>query len=196
MAHNNLIQYTLDPEFKFFKWVEAPNVREAQKFKVRGYEGGGWGFDTPQGLSANCFYAVNHAVEVALTSLGRPFSWQKVTELDVNPSAGKLWNAYYDRRGLRFFSNQDNLNQRLVHTASAGKIVYHETGHAILDSIRPDLWNYTNFEVWAFHEAFGDLLALFCTLQNNAESPYGGAAGLSGDCGGLRPQQASATQPL
>ena len=41
------------------------------------------------------------------------------------------------------------------------------------------------------------MLPSVCGFTNyEAESPYGEAAGLSGDCVGRSPEQASATQPL
>ena len=77
-----------------------------------------------------------------------------------------MWNAFYNRQALNFFSNFDQIRQKPVYASSSAKIVFHETGHGVLDSIRPDLWGYTNFEVWAFHEAFGDVMAFLCTMDH------------------------------
>lgn len=160
------VKFVLDPKLNFEKLVQPPAERPTQKYKVRGYAGGGHESSTFQGRAGNCFYAVNEVVEESVKCLGKGFNWSKTQSLDVSPEAGVKWNAYYNRRGLYFFHNFDNVNCREVYMSSAAKIVFHESGHAVLDAIRPDMWSVTNFEVWAFHEAFGDLMAFFCTMRN------------------------------
>jgi hypothetical protein len=58
-------------------------------------------------------------------------------------------------------------------------IATHEQGHAVLDGVRPDLWDAPHFEVSAFHEAFGDLASIFVAL---AEPPV--SAAVVGETGG------------
>jgi hypothetical protein len=82
------------------------------------------------------------------------------------PEAGKMWNAFYNRNSLRFYFNFDQARQRTVYTSASARIVTHESGHGLLDALRPDLWSYANFEVWAFHEAFGDALSMVLALQD------------------------------
>jgi hypothetical protein len=84
--------------------------------------------------------------------------------LPVEPDAGLDLNAYYDRTSLSFF----HYTARSVDTFSGAStdVVAHETGHAILDSIRPDLWDTPYLEVGAFHEAFGDCVALVTGLSD------------------------------
>ncbi|HLM03443.1 MAG TPA: M36 family metallopeptidase, partial [Pyrinomonadaceae bacterium] len=62
-------------------------------------------------------------------------------------------------------------------------VVAHEAGHALLDTIRPDLWTSTLTEPNAFHEAFGDCMAILTALFDQetrvallAESPNLGTA--------------------
>jgi len=43
--------------------------------------------------------------------------------------------------------------------------VLHELGHAILDALRPQLFNAFSIEAAAFHEAFGDMSSILCGLQ-------------------------------
>jgi hypothetical protein len=83
--------------------------------------------------------------------------------LPAHLDAGEDFNAYYDRKSLEFF-----------HGASGGLIVYsgespdvacHELGHAVLDAMRPQLWNAGFIEVAAFHESFGDMSAILSALQ-------------------------------
>ncbi len=78
--------------------------------------------------------------------------------------AGQDLNAYYDRKALRFFRDVDPKSNAVVQSGDSPDIVTHEQGHAILDAIRPDLWDAPHFEVAAFHEAFGDLAAIFVAL--------------------------------
>ncbi len=51
-------------------------------------------------------------------------------------------------------------------------VVCHETGHAILDSLRPDLYNVQAMEIWAFHEAFGDIHSIINMLQHEIVLDY------------------------
>ncbi len=42
----------------------------------------------------------------------------------------------------------------------------HEIGHGLLDAIRPDLWDAAFLEAGAFHEAFGDCVAVVTALHD------------------------------
>ena len=89
--------------------------------------------------------------------------WAATNNLVVNTRAGNDANAYYDRRGLKFF--YFNANKKIIYTCDSADVVTHELGHAILDSIRPDFWNIAAFEIGAFHESFGDMIALLTILN-------------------------------
>ena len=52
-----------------------------------------------------------------------------------------------------------------VYSGESPDIVAHELGHAVLDAIRPQLWDAAAAEPAAFHEAFGDISAIFAALQ-------------------------------
>jgi hypothetical protein len=71
--------------------------------------------------------------------------------------------ASFDRVGLRFFHAP--AGGRTVYSGESPDVVCHELGHAILDGIKPQLWNAASTEVAAFHESFGDISALLCALQ-------------------------------
>ena len=45
-------------------------------------------------------------------------------------------------------------------------VVAHEVGHGLLDAIRPDLWDAAFLEAGAFHEAFGDCMAVLTALHD------------------------------
>ena len=72
-------------------------------------------------------------------------------------------NAYYDREKLRFF--HDTVENITVWSGESPDIVCHELGHAILDALRPQLWDAAGTEPSAFHEAFGDISSLMSALQ-------------------------------
>ena len=91
--------------------------------------------------------------------------WAATNVLRVFPRAGYDANAYYDRSSLKFFYFNSDIDRKMIYTVDSSDIVTHELGHAILDSIRPDFWDAAAFEVGAFHESFGDLVALLNILQ-------------------------------
>jgi hypothetical protein len=92
-------------------------------------------------------------------------SWQPSngTRLIAVPDEGVDLNAYYDRNGLHFF--HDSVRGTTVYSGESPDVVCHELGHAILDSIKPQLWDATSIETAAFHESFGDMSAILSTLQ-------------------------------
>jgi hypothetical protein len=87
--------------------------------------------------------------------------------LDVHYIAGFDINAYYNGNDLGFFQTPVD-NNAFEFTGASTDVVSHEVGHAILDALRPDLWDITFLEVAAFHEAFGDCIALLTTLHDPA----------------------------
>ena len=101
-------------------------------------------------------------------ALGRPVDWAfDASQLRVLPQAGIGANACYDRTtgALEFYSFEGH-SGRTVHTALSHDIVVHETAHAILDGIAPDLYGATRTESIALHEAIADLAAIVLTLLN------------------------------
>jgi hypothetical protein len=103
--------------------------------------------------------------------LGRKLRWAFDGEqLLVVPRAGKMPNAFYhrDSRSLQFFSVDDPNNPgALVHTCLSPDIVAHETTHAILDGIAPDLYNATSPQALAMHEAIADLGAVMLAVRTD-----------------------------
>ncbi|MBY0293511.1 MAG: hypothetical protein K2W92_09545 [Alphaproteobacteria bacterium] len=74
-------------------------------------------------------------------------------------------NAFYDnRRGhvLCFFPVS---SENSKYTSQYFDIVAHETGHYVLNVLRPDLWQSPSSDRKAFHESFGDVTALFSVLS-------------------------------
>jgi hypothetical protein len=89
--------------------------------------------------------------------------WFTGGSLPVSLDGGVDLNAYYDRSELAFF--HESVGGITVYSGESPDIVAHELGHAVLDAIRPQLWDAAAAEPAAFHEAFGDISAIFTALQ-------------------------------
>jgi hypothetical protein len=101
-------------------------------------------------------------------ALGRPIRWAfDGPQLLVVPRAGDWRNAYYQResRSLQFFFFTPNPGQ-LILTSHSQDIVTHETAHAILDGIAPDLYDATLPQSLAIHEAVADLTAVLAAFRS------------------------------
>jgi hypothetical protein len=78
---------------------------------------------------------------------------------------GEDLNAFYSRfdGGLTFF--RQAVRNRTIFSGESPDVVCHELGHAILDALKPQLFDAASTEVGAFHEAFGDMSGILCALQ-------------------------------
>jgi hypothetical protein len=102
-----------------------------------------------------------------------PWQWNSPVNTDrlaIHPHAGITQNAYYsrDERALRFFYF-DSVSPPPLHrvfTCRSLDIVAHETGHAILDGLKPR-WIEGDAppQTGGLHESFGDLTAIFLALS-------------------------------
>jgi hypothetical protein len=93
-----------------------------------------------------------------------------VQRLRIYPHALRAKNAYYspERKALLlgyFTASQSSaeglLPGSVVCTAVSHDIIAHETTHALLDGVHSRFREPTNPDVFAFHEAFADIVALF-----------------------------------
>jgi hypothetical protein len=84
--------------------------------------------------------------------------------LPVVLDAGVDFNAFYDRSELQFFHGSTP-GFGTVFSGESPDIVCHELGHAVLDALRPQLFDAGFVEAAAFHESFGDMSALLSALQ-------------------------------
>jgi hypothetical protein len=95
--------------------------------------------------------------------------WQVGALLPVNLDDGIDLNAFYSRGdfgeapGLHFF--HDTVGQQTFFSSESPDVCCHEMGHAVLDSIRPQLFDAQTIEAAAFHESFGDMSAILSALQ-------------------------------
>ncbi|SDX94233.1 hypothetical protein SAMN05444358_11812 [Ruegeria halocynthiae] len=84
-------------------------------------------------------------------------------------------NAFYNRHSLSFFEVSGA--SATYQSGASTDVVAHEAGHAFLDAIRPDLWDALFGEQGAFHESFGDCIAILTALEDQV----GRQALVSGD---------------
>lgn len=130
-------------------------------------------------------YAVAmNTIQTFEKALGRRSMWARHTEetdeqdkwsgyvkrLRVYPHALRDRNAYYDpqKKALLFgyfpaadTSASTTMPGGTVFTCLSFDIVTHETTHALLDGLHPQFTDASNVDVFAFHEAFADIVALF-----------------------------------
>jgi len=101
---------------------------------------------------------------------GKEMKPEYVQRLRIYPHALRAKNAYYspERKALLlgYFSATGSAAEGLmegsvVFTAVSHDVIAHETTHALLDGIHRRFREATNPDVFAFHEAFADIVALF-----------------------------------
>lgn len=90
-------------------------------------------------------------------------TWQLGDTLPLLLDEGEDFNAFYDRQALNFFHGM--AGGRTVFSGESPDIVCHEQGHAVLDALRPELFDAGSIEAAAFHESFGDMSAILAALQ-------------------------------
>lgn len=119
--------------------------------------------------NTQCIVAMCNSIKFAqsiVTKFRQPIDrWKATNKLNVFPHAGQDYNAYYDRTSLRFFYGYNSKRKRACFTCASSDVVCHELGHALLDCLRPDLWDIPLIEVGAFHESFGDMHAFLTLLS-------------------------------
>ncbi|MEW6279786.1 MAG: hypothetical protein AB1758_14255 [Candidatus Eremiobacterota bacterium] len=113
--------------------------------------------------------AVARTVEIFEKALGEPVQWAFRGKLGIHPDGGQMVNAYYSRRDrtVNFFHATDPVTRQVVYSGDSGEVVAHETGHAILDGLRPAYLGTWSPDPGAFHESFGDVLAMLACLQDD-----------------------------
>ncbi len=152
--------------------VPAPNTAtQPYAFKIGGtapapavYEAG-----TPNFRFYSTAAALRRTADFWSTIVPTGTSWQIGKVLPVTLDSGVDLNAFYtrgdfnDTPGLHFF--HDSVGGRTFFSGESPDVCCHEMGHAVLDSIRPQLFDAQTIEAAAFHESFGDMSALLSALQ-------------------------------
>jgi hypothetical protein len=141
---------------------------------------GGYRIADPEDPFAADFLCVNAFATVLDTlymfqepdALGREVEWAfGAPQLLVVPRAGEWPNAFYQREShsLQFFhfpARTAGGEPRTVFTALSQDILAHETAHAVLDGIAPDLYHCLTPQSLALHEAVADLTALLVAVRS------------------------------
>ena len=159
----------------------APPMRQIKPSANRASTRAGFIFHSPapQGLSQpgtpnflfwQCRQAAISAMKAWESHGGILSSWfaarrihlvqNAVAELGESPQP----NAFYDRSSFQFFEFTGG--GKTTFSGESTDVVAHEIGHGLLDGIRPDLWDTPYLEVNAFHEAFGDCIALLTAFAD------------------------------
>lgn len=114
----------------------------------------------------NAFAIARRTLEMIESAVGRQVHWAFGPQLAIHPHAEQERNAYYsrDEGTLAFFYFDIAFRVGKVFTALSHDIVAHELGHAALDGLKPYYYGFAPAETGAFHEAFGDLCAMFSAL--------------------------------
>lgn len=106
--------------------------------------------------------------------LGRRLTWAfDGPQILVVPRAGEWANAFYQRetRSLQFFyfpaATTADGEERMIYTSLSREIIAHETAHAILDGIAPDLYHASTPQSLALHEALADLTAAVMSFKSD-----------------------------
>lgn len=125
---------------------------------------------TPEFLFLQCRQAALTAVDVWEQLSGALTNWSsKATNpksLNLIQDGGAVLNAFYDRDSLSFFHH--TTGAKTTFSGASTDVVAHEAGHAFLDALRPDLFDSNVTEHGAFHEAFGDCMAILVALFDRA----------------------------
>lgn len=152
--------------------VNVPKITGSPKFSVQNYRGGGFPHGSSEAQAANCVVTLAHTIEFLNKYTDKPITrWSSTSNLSVFPRAGEDLNAYYDRSHLKFFYFSHK-NIGTIYTCDSADVVSHELGHAVLDFYRPDMWSAAFLEVAAFHEAFGDFVAIVKNLSHDEVNNY------------------------
>ena len=118
-----------------------------------------------------CREAVLAALDMWEAMDGNLAKWAHAPKIDLSQNfqhpqftGTRRLNAFYDGSGLRFFIFDDATPN--VFSGISADTVSHETGHALLDVMRPEFFTSIRPEINAFHEAFGDCTAILTALAD------------------------------
>ncbi|WP_035372875.1 hypothetical protein [Pseudoduganella violaceinigra] len=135
--------------------------------------------DTDQFDAVHAFAVVRMTLTMYQRVLSRadqgaplPWAWNSgnnTDPLEVFPHGlPNVMNAYYSRndRALKFGDFVPTGAAERVFTCRSFDIVSHETGHAVLDGLKPQwILNSAPPQTGGLHESFGDLTAIFVALS-------------------------------
>jgi hypothetical protein len=126
--------------------------------------------DLPQFHQVNVWAIVQSILGMyeQTTILGRSAPWAfEGNRILLIPHAGEMANAFYDRSSKAIQFYYFHSNGKRVLTCLSHDIIAHETGHAILDGLRPLYLEDSSLQTSAFHEFAADMTAILAALLNN-----------------------------
>jgi Fungalysin metallopeptidase (M36) len=156
--------------------TKAPGIRAQPKRPTRPASRSGFVYShtsaegkapigTPKFLFWQAREAAIAAVEAWEASAGPHKAWQgNRKKLPLLQDEGQDLNAFYDRDSFSFFHQA--VRTTTYFSGASTDVVAHEVGHGLLDSVRPEFFDVNFLEVGAFHEAFGDCIALLTALAD------------------------------
>jgi hypothetical protein len=124
----------------------------------------------PVGTSRFRYWAAAEALTRGMTFWGRLLTagtkWSTATgKLQAHLDFAEDLNAFYRPSAGRLEFCHFTVGGRTVFSGESQNILCHELGHAVLDAVRPQLFNALFVETAAFHESFGDISAILSALQ-------------------------------
>lgn len=120
---------------------------------------------TPSFLFWQCREAALAVLQAWEASAGSHKRWQgNRKKLRLLQDDGIDLNAFYDRASFSFFHQA--IGNATFFSGASTDVVAHEVGHGLLDSVRPEFFDVNFLEVGAFHEAFGDCMAVLTALED------------------------------
>lgn len=99
-------------------------------------------------------------------ALGRRVGWGfDAHQLKVVPHAFEEMNAFYSREAESLVFGYYQAQEGVAFTCLSHDIVVHETSHALLDGLRKRFMAPSSPDQAAFHEGFGDIVALLSVFS-------------------------------
>ncbi len=137
--------------------TDVPTANPDPPLAIQNYVGFTSDLNSPQAYAANCMAVLMSAQNMLRKYLGDKLPrWAATDVLRVYPLAGQQLNAFYNRIALMFFYGVNPITNQVVHTCLSCDTVTHEFFHAVLDSLKPVLYNSPLIEQSATHEGFAD----------------------------------------
>lgn len=128
--------------------------------------------DDPNFDSANSYFVSAQTLQMAENYAGREIPWSFSKELErdqliIHPHAGSgTVNAFYiSEAGSTNYFNYATDSRDVHRTGVMSDVVAHETGHAILDAMRPTYIRSLSIPAGGFHESFGDMVSMLRALH-------------------------------
>lgn len=155
------------PESNRIKTVDDDNPKARPDKKGNYIED----IEKPQFDRVNSFAFAQKTLKMYENALGREIPWAFNTDqIKVHPRAGVTMNAYYSRweEVIKLFYFQNKFKpQETCYTSKMADVITHETGHAVLDGLRPSYIGWGSHG-GAIHEGFGDSTAMLVSLDDKS----------------------------